>query len=109
VQSEEKSLLSGNSWYVYIVRCADSSYYTGVTVSLDRRLRQHNGELAGGARYTRPRRPVRLVWSQKATSRSMAQRLEAALRRLPTVQKDRLVRANQQLIAFEGGWRVGER
>lgn len=48
-------------YFVYMVRCADDSLYCGITTHPVRRLRQHNGELSGGGRYTRSRRPVRLV------------------------------------------------
>lgn len=77
-------------WYVYLLRCADSSLYTGITTNPERRLRQHNGELAGGAQYTRGRRPVTLVWTETWRDRSGAQRREAAVRRLPRGDKLRL-------------------
>lgn len=77
-------------WYVYLLRCADSSLYTGITTNPERRLRQHNGELAGGAQYTRGRRPVALVWTETWPDRSGAQRREAAVRRLPRGDKLRL-------------------
>ena len=74
-------------WTVYILRCADDTLYTGVARDLGKRLRQHNGELAGGPRYTRGRRPVALLWSETATDRSSAQQREAAIKRLPKAQK----------------------
>jgi len=79
-------------WTVYVLRCADGSLYTGVTRDLLRRLRQHNGELAGGPRYTRGRRPVALAWSTVVASRSEAQRQEARIKRWPRRQKLRLLR-----------------
>lgn len=81
---------SGARWYVYLLRCADGSLYTGVATDLERRVRQHNGELVGGAAYTRPRRPVELVWSENCADRSVAQQREAAIRRLPRRDKLRL-------------------
>ena len=80
-------------WSVYLLRCADGSLYTGIATDLQRRLRQHNGELAGGARYTRPRRPVELVWSEACEDRSAAARREAQVRKLPRVEKLKLVEA----------------
>ena len=80
----------GTTWFVYLVRCADSSFYTGVTTNLARRLRQHNGEIAGGAGYTRGRRPVCLVWSEACIDRSHAQRREYVVRRSPRSMKLRL-------------------
>lgn len=72
-----------NGWWVYMLRCADGSLYTGVTTDLQRRLEQHNGERAGGARYTRCRRPVELVWHETGHDRSSAHKREAAVKRLP--------------------------
>lgn len=74
-------------WSVYILRCADDTLYTGVARDLVKRVRQHNGELAGGPRYTRGRRPVALLWSEPAPDRSSAQQREAAIKRLPKPQK----------------------
>ena len=79
-----------SDWHVYLLRCADGSLYAGVTSDLDRRVRQHNGELAGGARYTRGRRPVELVWSEACEDRSRAQGREAEVRRLSRYRKLRL-------------------
>lgn len=78
-------------WVVYLLRCADRTLYTGVTADLERRLRQHNGELAGGARYTRGRRPVAVVWAEAALGRADAQQREALIRRLPRRDKERLI------------------
>ena len=78
-------------WQVYLLQCADQSLYAGVTTDLARRLQQHNGQLAGGARYTQARRPVALVWSESCDSRSDAQQWEHALRRLSRVQKLALI------------------
>ena len=87
-------------WQVYLLQCADSSLYAGVTTDLARRLQQHNGQLAGGARYTQPRRPVALVWSEACDSRSNAQQRERALRRLSREQKLALIAGAEE---GEGG------
>lgn len=79
-----------STWHVYILKCADGSLYTGVATDLRRRLQQHNGELVGGARYTRCRRPVALLWSDTAPDRSAAQQREASIRKLSREQKLRL-------------------
>ena len=71
----------GGVWSVYLVRCADNTLYCGVTRDLARRLRQHNGEIAGGARYTRARRPVTLVLARDFPTRSEAQRVEARVKK----------------------------
>lgn len=83
---------ASGGWCVYLLRCRDGSLYTGVTSDLLRRLRQHNGEIAGGASYTRGRRPVELLWSEPCADRSSAQRREAAIRRLSRRQKLSLLR-----------------
>ena len=74
-----------------MLRCADGSLYTGVATDLDRRLKQHNGELAGGAHYTRGRRPVELVWSENCSNRAEAQQREAAVKALRREDKLRLL------------------
>ena len=82
-----------------MVLCADSTLYAGVTTHLQRRVDQHNGELAGGARYTRARQPVKLVWWKKCLHRSSAQQEEAAVRRLSRGQKWALVEAFDRATA----------
>lgn len=83
------------SWYVYMLCCADGTLYTGVATDLERRLSQHNGGLPGGARYTRGRRPVKLMWSAPAADRSIALRREAAIKKLTRGQKLRLAEAGE--------------
>ena len=78
-------------WYVYLLRCADDTLYTGVTTDAARRVRQHNGELAGGPRYTRGRRPVQLLWSEAVADRAAAQSREAQIKRLGREEKLLLV------------------
>ena len=75
------------AWHVYLLECADGTLYTGIARDLERRLRQHNGELRGGARYTRGRRPVVLRWSEACESRGDAQVREAALKKLTRGEK----------------------
>jgi len=78
-------------WYVYILRCADGSLYTGVATDLQRRLQEHNHNDSLGARYTRARRPVTLVYNECAESRSQACRREAAIKKLSRAAKQRLI------------------
>ncbi|MBC7224143.1 MAG: GIY-YIG nuclease family protein [Anaerolineae bacterium] len=77
--------------YVYMVECADGTYYTGWTEDLVRRVAEHNA--GRGARYTRARRPVRLVYAEECADRAAAQRREAALKRLSHREKARLAAA----------------
>jgi len=78
-------------WAVYIVRCRDGTLYTGVTNDLEARVAAHNA--GAGARYTRSRRPVRLVYCEAAGNRSVAQTREHAIKRLSRIAKLTLVRA----------------
>jgi len=77
-------------WFVYILRCADGSLYTGITNDLQRRCRQHNEGKA--SRYTRCRRPTRLVYHEVVADRSEALRREAAIKALTRREKLCLIR-----------------
>ena len=66
--------------FTYILECADGTFYTGWTTNLERRLQAHNA--GRGGRYTRGRRPVRLVYFEEHSTRQEAQQREAVLRRL---------------------------
>ena len=64
-------------YFVYIVECSDGTLYTGITTDITRRLKEHNGVLAGGAKYTSARRPVKLVaQSPPMENRAVASKLE---------------------------------
>ena len=76
-------------WQVYILKCADGSLYTGITNNLERRLTEHNR--GDGARYTRGRGPVELVYSETAADRSAASVREVQLKRLSRAAKVRLI------------------
>ena len=74
------------AYVVYLLECADGTLYTGVTTDMARRLTEHN-EGAKGAKYTRARRPVKVVYQETCASRSEAQKREAALKSLPRTAK----------------------
>ena len=78
------------SWFVYIVRCADNTLYTGITNDLDRRIAEHNSG-DKGAKYTRSRIPVTLVYSESFTCRSDAAKREAAIKSMRVGQKRELL------------------
>lgn len=80
-----------NAWYVYMLRCADNSLYTGITTDIERRLDEHNRSDRLAARYTRARRPVSLVWQEQHFDRSSALKREAALKRLSRSAKEGLI------------------
>nr|WP_202621282.1 GIY-YIG nuclease family protein [Anaerotruncus sp. 1XD42-93] len=83
-----------NCW-VYILRCADGTLYTGWTSDLQKRLRMHNSGTA--SKYTRSRLPAEMVYSEPCTERSEALRREAAIKRLSRTEKLALIRG-----AFRG-------
>jgi putative endonuclease len=74
-------------WHLYVVRCSDGTLYTGITTDLTRRIRQHNGTLKGGAKYTRSRRPVTLLATRELPDRSAASKAEWAFKQLQRQQK----------------------
>ncbi len=85
---ESKTSAKG-TWWVYLLKCRDGSLYTGVTTDVAARVATHSaGE---GARYTRSRLPVELVYSERAADRSTALRREAAIKRLSAAAKRLLV------------------
>jgi len=82
-------------WYIYVLLCADYSLYCGITTNLEKRLKQHNGDIKGGAKYTRGRRPCRFVYIKKAMNRSIASKLEYQFKQLS--RKKKIVLINQAL------------
>jgi putative endonuclease len=80
-------------WFVYVVRCRDGSLYTGISTDVSARIATHNGGGIGGARYTRARRPVLLLYTERKRSRSTALRREAAIKALSRAEKLQLVEA----------------
>lgn len=81
---------SKKPWYVYVIRCADNSLYTGITTDINRRFKEHVSEKTG-AKYTRGRKPVAVVYEETYTSRGEAQAREIAIKRLPKVKKEHLI------------------
>ena len=82
-------------YWVYLLRCADGSLYTGITIDPARRLRQHRGELSGGAKYTAAHPPAAFAALWQAEDRSAASRLEYRLKRLTRTQKEVLIRGEE--------------
>lgn len=78
-------------FFTYIVRCADESLYCGWTTDLKKRMDAHNGVIKGGAKYTKCRRPVYLVYYESFQSKQKAQSREYAIKRLDRIQKLQLI------------------
>ncbi len=79
-----------------MLRCNDNTLYSGVTTDLERRVAEHNGQGPKSAKYTKPRRPVTLVYKKKCKDRSEAGQAEAALRKLSKVGKEELIDKNKK-------------
>jgi predicted GIY-YIG superfamily endonuclease len=85
------------TWWLYILRCGDGSLYTGVTTDVARRLGDHRS--GRGARYTRGRGPLRVVYVEACEGRSAALKREAAIKRLAPAAKRKLVRGAARPLA----------
>jgi len=81
---------------LYILQCADKTLYTGITVDLERRIKEHNDSKLG-AKYTRARRPVKLVYSKKFRNRSSASKAESRIKSLSRKKKLELIK-NKKLF-----------
>ena len=84
----------GDPWFVYIIRCADGSLYTGITKDVKRRCQQHNAGTA--SRYTRSRLPVEVVYQQRRSSQSSALKREAAIEALTRKEKLAMIRLRKK-------------
>ena len=80
--------MTSNKHYIYIVECADGTFYTGYTTDIERRLEEHNSGV--GAKYTRGRYPVKLKYQETFKSRSKAQKREYQIKQLPRRKKEEL-------------------
>jgi len=78
------------NWYVYLLECADKTYYTGITTDLKRRLHEHNNDDKKAAKYTRSRRPLNIVYFELCQSRSDASVREYEIRKLNRKKKKEL-------------------
>jgi putative endonuclease len=77
------------SWFLYVVRCQDTTLYTGITTDINRRLKEHNSKK--GAFYTKNKLPVELVYQEAMADQSLARKREAAIKRLTRKEKLELI------------------
>jgi putative endonuclease len=77
------------SWYVYIVKCSNGSYYTGITTDIPRRIKEHNSGRGGS--YTRSFGPVKLLWNETHPSRSSALKREAKINSYSRARKEEIL------------------
>jgi len=80
-------------WHVYFVRCSDESLYCGITTDISRRVIEHNAS-GKGAKYTRSRRPVKLVWCIEVATRQVAASLEYKIKKLKKTSKEKIIDHN---------------
>ena len=80
-----------SNWLNYILECSDGSLYCGITNNLEKRVKQHNGEIKGGAKYTRSHRPCKLVYKEDSASRSEAAQREAIIKNMSKDEKQDLI------------------
>ena len=85
------------NWYVYILQCSDNTLYTGITKDLERRLEEHNHGRAA-AKYTRARRPVKLVYQEPLADHSSALKREREIKKLPAAGKRILITRQQNKL-----------
>jgi putative endonuclease len=78
-------------WFVYIVECVDKTLYTGITTDMERRINEHNSS-SKGAKYTKTRRPVYMVYFESVSDRSTASKREAEIKKLSKKEKLSLIR-----------------
>ena len=83
-------------FYVYILKCTDGSYYTGISTDIEKRVRQHNS--GKGSRYTKLRRPVCLVYAEEYSERPAAEKREVEIKKYGVRSKERLIEYGT------GGW-----
>ncbi len=84
-------------YYVYLLECSDFSYYTGITTDIERRVHEHNHSKKS-AKYTRSRRPVKLIWSKIVENRSEATKLEIQIKKLSKKEKIALVLTSEDPV-----------
>ena len=87
-------------WFLYVLQCSDGTYYTGVTTNIKRRLKEHNNSKLG-AKYTRARRPVEIVYVSEYDNRSSAQKAEYKFKQLTRKQKESIINERQQTYLLE--------
>ncbi len=81
-------------WHIYILKCSDKTLYTGITTDIQRRLQEHNSP-DKGAKYTRGRRPVKLVYSKRKRNKASAAKEEHRIKQLTRIDKIRLIKVKK--------------
>jgi putative endonuclease len=87
-------------WYLYMVRCRDGKLYTGIATDIERRIAEH--QAGKGAKYLRGRTPLKLVFKKKIGSRSLALKVEQAIKKLPKCRMEKIIEAGMDLSRWLG-------
>ena len=91
-----------SDWYLYLIRCRDSTLYTGISTDVDRRLAQHQGEGSTGSRYLKGRGPLNLVFKEKVGSKSLALKLEHRVKKMSKARKEKLIKVGRYAVQIMG-------
>lgn len=83
---------------VYILKCSDNTLYTWITIDLEKRIKQHNWEILGWAKYTLSRKPVELLYSEESENRSTATKREMEIKKLSREKKLKLIEKNNNWV-----------
>ncbi len=89
-------------YYTYILRCDDNSLYTGITTDLERRFKQHQGKVAGGAKYTKSRMPIKYEMAWQSENKSLASKLEYRIKKLSKADKELIINDSGHLHKMVG-------
>ena len=86
-----------SDWYLYLLRCHDGSFYTGISTDVARRFAQHQGKGGTGSKYLKGRGPLTLVFKKKLGSNSLALKVERRVKKLSKARKEELIRDNTRI------------
>ena len=87
-----------NKWFVYILECSDKSFYTGIAVDIEKRIREHNHDNKLGSKYIRARRPVKIVYKEEHRDRASASKREAEIKKMGRNEKISLINSQSKKL-----------
>ncbi len=88
--------MDNKSYFVYLLRCANNSLYCGISNNLTKRIRQHNGEIKGGAKYTQAYGPCTLVYKERTDDKSSALKREYEIKNMSRTEKLKLLEMSDE-------------
>ncbi|EKD29122.1 MAG: hypothetical protein ACD_79C00053G0003 [uncultured bacterium] len=86
-----------SEWYIYLIRCNDNTLYTGITIDVERRFKEHLSQGKKSAKYLRGKLPLKLVFQQKAGNRKEAAKLEIKVKKLSKASKEKIVATSSKI------------